>query len=88
MMVLLAIPMVGGPLIKYLSSSPFFSFFGLTAVLKIPPFPKSDVGSNIANYDNIGINNPSSKLTPLHTLPDAILVPGQKCFVSPTGRPR
>jgi hypothetical protein len=80
-------PMLGGPLIKYLSSSPFFSLFGLTAVLKILSFPSSDVGSNIANYDNIGINNPSSKSTPLHTLPDAILVPAQRCFVSPTGRP-
>jgi len=40
---------VGGPLIKYLSSSPFFSFFGLTAVLKILSFGALALGDNIAN---------------------------------------
>jgi hypothetical protein len=40
---------VGGPLIKYLSSGPFFSFFGLTAVLKILSFGALALGDNIAN---------------------------------------
>ncbi len=40
---------VGGPLIKYLSSGPFFFFFGLTAVLKILSFGALALGDNIAN---------------------------------------
>jgi hypothetical protein len=40
---------MGGPLIKYLSSGLFFSFFGLTAVLKILSFGALALGDNIAN---------------------------------------
>ena len=38
-------------------------------------------------YDKLGINNPSSKSSPLHILLHTILVQAQRCFVSPTGRP-
>ena len=81
---------IGGPVLKFVASnnvSPLFPIFGLTVVLKIFSFGALALGDNIANLDNIGINNSSSKLTPLHTLLHVILVPGERCFVSPTEDP-
>jgi len=80
---------IGGPeLIKYLPSAPFFSIFGPTAVPKILVFQALALGVRSPIYDKLGVNNPSSKSSPLHILLQAILVPEQRCFVSPTGRPR
>ena len=79
---------LGGPLINYLPSAPFLSIFGPTAVPKILVFRALALGARSPIYDKLGINNPSSKLSPLHILLHAILVPEQRCFVSPTGRPR
>jgi hypothetical protein len=46
------------------------------------------LGARLPICDKLGINNPSSKSSSLHYLLHAILVPEQRCFVSPTGRPR
>ncbi len=40
---------VGGPELKYLSSTPFFPIFGLTTVLKILSFQALALGDNIAD---------------------------------------
>ena len=81
-------PMVGGPVIKYSSSAPFFSIFGPTAIPKILVFRALALGARLPIYDKLGINNPSSKLPPLHILLHSIMVPSQRCFISPSGRPR
>jgi len=82
------VQLVGGPLIKYLPIASFFSIFGPTAAPKILVFRALALGARSPIYDKLGINNPSSKSSPLHILLHAILVPEQRCFVSPTGRPR
>jgi hypothetical protein len=81
-------PPLGGPVLKYLPSAPFFSIFGPTAVPKILVFRALALGARSPIYDKFGINNPSSKSSPLHILLHAIQVPEQRCFVSPTGTPR
>ena len=83
---------VGGPLLKFVSSKkvspPFFQF------LVWPPYWKFSLSEPLIwvttspIYDNLGINNQTSKLMPLHILPHAILVPAERCFVSPARRPR
>jgi hypothetical protein len=79
---------IGGPVLKYLPSTPFFPIFGLTAVPNILVFRALALGVRSPIYDKLGINNPSSKSSPLHILMHAILVPEERCNVSTTGRPR
>ncbi len=90
---------VGGPVLKYLSRTPFFPIFSLTTVLKflenslswcptLTVVERRVEATTSLNYYNFVINNPSSKSPPLHILPDAIVVPPQRCFVSTSGRPR
>jgi len=48
-MVLGGVPKIGGVVLEFLSSVPFFPIFGLTAVLKILSFPALALGDNIAD---------------------------------------